>query len=298
MQGKSSAGKPQQGSTELYPEAHPRHGAITTLPIRATKALPRGASCRARRRCRRALPRRSCARAWSSSCGSWHRRGRRGGRPTGIKNRTRKSINPPRLLPAASQVPTGLGFPSCLCCGKRSLKESLQQWQRFPLPGLSGKSWALKINIGCIHLGRGAGVALTTPPCAISLDVSLFSSWQFFSRRKIRDLAIFARFLVQRWTKSGFQPSIPDHIGITPGICPGKCPGITRRPENGTGPSYRLVEVVVELGSVLHHEGVFTRGRWVAADIGSAQTSDIFWHLQGIGWVWARWRAGQVGPGG
>lgn len=114
MQGKSSAGKPQQGSTELYPEAHPRHGAITTLPIRATKALPRGASCRARRRCRRALPRRSCARAWLSSCGSWHRRGRRGGRPTGIKNRRRKSINPPRLTPAASQVPTGLGFPSCL----------------------------------------------------------------------------------------------------------------------------------------------------------------------------------------
>lgn len=210
MQGKSSSGKPQQGSTELYPKAHPHHGAIATLPIRARKALPRGASCRARRRCRRALPRRSCARAWSSSCGSWHRRGRRGGRPTGIKNRRRKSINPLRLPPAASQVPTGLGFPSCLSCGKRSLKESLQQQQRFPLPGLSGKSQALKINTECIHLGRGAGVALHHPPYATSLDVSPFSSWQFFSRRKIRDLAIFARFPAQHWTK----PSIPDHIDL------------------------------------------------------------------------------------
>lgn len=166
----------------MYPEAHPRHGAITTLPIRATKALPRGASCRARRRCRRALPQRSCARAWSSSCGSWHRRGQRGGRPTGIKNRRRKSINPPRLPLAASQVPTGLGFPSCLPRGKRSLKESLQQRQRFPLPGLSGKSWALKINTGCIHLGR-AGVALTTPLCYIPRRVPLFFMAILFQKK-------------------------------------------------------------------------------------------------------------------
>lgn len=168
----------------MYPEAHPHRGAIATLPIRATKALPRGASCRARRRCRRALPRRSCARAWSSLCGSWHRRGRRGGRPTGIKNRRRKSINPLWLPPAASQVPTGLGFPSCLSCGKRSLKESLQQWQRFPLPGLSGKSWALKINTECIHLGRGAGVALTTPLCYIPRPVPLFFMEILFLKKK------------------------------------------------------------------------------------------------------------------
>lgn len=46
------------------------------------KVLPHGASCRVRRRYRQALPQHFCARAWWSLCGSWHRRGRRGGTPT------------------------------------------------------------------------------------------------------------------------------------------------------------------------------------------------------------------------
>lgn len=58
------------------------------------KALPRGASCRDRRRYRRALPRRFCARAWLSLYGSWHKRGQRGGKPTARKCRGKKTHQP------------------------------------------------------------------------------------------------------------------------------------------------------------------------------------------------------------
>ena len=78
---------------------------------RSTATLPHGASCRVRRRYRRALPRRFCARAWLSWCGSWHKRGRRGGKPTARKCRGRKHISPPLLPPAASPIPARSSAP-------------------------------------------------------------------------------------------------------------------------------------------------------------------------------------------
>lgn len=57
------------------------------------KVLPHGASCRAHRRYRRALPPRFCARVWLWSCGSWHKRGQRDGKPTVRENRGKRNTS-------------------------------------------------------------------------------------------------------------------------------------------------------------------------------------------------------------
>lgn len=123
------------------------------------KVLPHGASCRVRRRYRRALPQHFCARAWWSLCGSWHRRGRRGGKPTEKMQRekthqpstasTSSISDPSELIPALLRFSSPLASLISLSFYLLSLVQQITQPPLLPLLPFSFCSTAFPLPLAC-----------------------------------------------------------------------------------------------------------------------------------------------------